>query len=96
MNSEEGAKILQTERGVPANQKIRTAITPTLSETDKGAITYLDSIKVGDAPRVTPKGASAIESILGRHTEDVLFGRATPDEAAKAFISELQQEIDSA
>jgi hypothetical protein len=69
---------------------------PKLSATDKAAIDYLDSLKVGEAPRVTPKGASSIETILGRHTDDALFGRATPDAAANAFISQLQQEIDSA
>jgi DNA-binding LacI/PurR family transcriptional regulator len=79
-----------------ADVQVRAAITPKLSATDKAAIDYLDSLKVGEAPRVTPKGASSIETILGRHTEDVLFGRTTPDAAAKAFISELQQEIDSA
>lgn len=96
INDQEAAEILQTERGVPANQKIQQGLQSKLSPTDKAAVEYLNSLKVGDAPRVTPKGASDIEKILARHTEDVLFGRATPDAAAKAFISELQQEIDSA
>jgi multiple sugar transport system substrate-binding protein len=95
-NSQDAANVLLTERGVPANTKIRAGIAGSLTETDKAAVAYLDTIKVSDPPRVTPKGASTIEAILGRHTEDVLFGRATPEQAAKAFITELQGEINSA
>jgi multiple sugar transport system substrate-binding protein len=96
VNDPEAANILQTERGVPANQKVQAGLQSKLSPTDKAAVDYLNSLKVGETPRVTPKGASDIEKILARHTEDVLFGRVAPDAAAKAFISELQQEIDSA
>ncbi|MDQ7909896.1 sugar ABC transporter substrate-binding protein [Phytohabitans sp. ZYX-F-186] len=95
-NDEAAANVLLTDRGVPANTKIRAAITPRLADTDKAAVAYLDTLEVGQAPRVTPNGASGIEAILKRHTEEVLFGRATPDQAAAAFIKELQAEIDGA
>ncbi|TDD12418.1 ABC transporter substrate-binding protein [Nonomuraea diastatica] len=95
-NSQEAADILLTDRGVPANKKIRATITPKLSETDKAAVEYLDALKIGTAPRVTPNGASSIEAIIKRHTEEVLFDRQTPEQAAKAFITELQAEIDGA
>ncbi|MGA5761619.1 ABC transporter substrate-binding protein [Nonomuraea bangladeshensis] len=95
-NSQEAADILLTDRGVPANTKIRAAIAPKLNETDKAAAEYLDTVKVGTAPRVTPNGASSIEAIIKRHTEEVLFDRETPEQAAKAFIAELQAEIDGA
>ncbi|MGW0199457.1 ABC transporter substrate-binding protein [Nonomuraea sp. NPDC003201] len=95
-NSQEAADILLTDRGVPANRKIRAAITPKLTETDKAAAQYLDTAKVGQAPRVTPNGASDLEAIIKRHTEEVLFDRETPEQAAKSFITELQAEIDGA
>lgn len=95
-NSEEAANIMLTDRGVPANKKIRTAITPKLTETDKAAAEYLDTTKVGPAPRVTPNGASNLEAIIKRHTEEVLFDRQTPEQAATSFIAELQAEIDGA
>ncbi|WP_127931139.1 hypothetical protein [Nonomuraea polychroma] len=47
-------------------------------------------------PRVTPDGASNPEAIIKRHTEEVLFDRQTPEQAAKSFIRELQGEIDGA
>jgi multiple sugar transport system substrate-binding protein len=95
-NNQDAANILLTERGVPANTAIRHAITGQLAAADKAAAGYLDTIKVGPAPRVTPNGASTVEAILTRHTEDVLFNRATPDQAAAAFIKELQAAIDAA
>jgi multiple sugar transport system substrate-binding protein len=95
-NSEEAAKVLLTERGVPANEKVRASITDKLKETDKAAAEFLDKLPVSDPPRVTPNGASTIEAIQKRHTENVLFGRSTPEQAAAAFIKELQSEVDSA
>ncbi|MGW4958642.1 ABC transporter substrate-binding protein [Nonomuraea sp. NPDC004186] len=95
-NSQEAADVLLTDRGVPANKKIRAAITPKLTETDKAAAEYLDAAKAGQAPRVTPNGASDLEAIIKRHTEEVLFDRETPEQAAKSFITELQAEIDGA
>ncbi|NUR87739.1 MAG: sugar ABC transporter substrate-binding protein, partial [Nonomuraea sp.] len=95
-NSQEAADILLTDRGVPANTRIRAAITPKLGETDKAAAEFLDAVKVGTAPRVTPNGASNLEAIIKRHTEEVLFDRQTPEQAAAGFIKELQAEIDGA
>ncbi|MEV0823073.1 ABC transporter substrate-binding protein [Nonomuraea rubra] len=96
-NSQEAADVMLTDRGIPANTKLRAAIAPKLGEYDKAAAEYLDSVKVGTtAPRVTPNGASTIEAIIKRHTEEVLFDRQTPEQAAKSFITELQAEIDGA
>ncbi|SDO32345.1 ABC transporter substrate-binding protein [Lentzea jiangxiensis] len=95
-NDEEAAKVLLTERGVPANQKIRETISGQLKDTDKAAKEYLDTVPVSDPPRITPNGASTLDTILKRHTEDVLFGRTTPDQAAASFIREVQSEVDAA
>ncbi|KOV90203.1 hypothetical protein ADL03_01500 [Nocardia sp. NRRL S-836] len=95
-NDEEAAKVLLTERGVPANTKIRAAISGQLKETDRAAKEYLDTVPVSDPPRITPNGASTVDAILKRHTEDVLFGRTTPGAAAASFIREVQSEVDAA
>lgn len=95
-NSEAAADVLKTDRGVPANEQIRAFLADQLEETDQAAITYLDEVSVGETPRVTPNGASDVESILQRHTEQVLFGQMTPEDAAQSFIDELQSEIDAA
>jgi multiple sugar transport system substrate-binding protein len=85
-----------TDRGVPVNEKIRSAIQSKLDPADQAAVKYLSDIKVSPPPRVTPNGASNIEKILQRYTEQVLFGQMPADQAAPAFIKELQSEIDAA
>ncbi|MEV6350099.1 extracellular solute-binding protein [Actinoplanes sp. NPDC051851] len=96
VNNQEAANVIGVDRGVPANAKIRTAIASSLTGTDKAAADYLDAVEVGDSPRVTPNGASDVEAILKRHTEDVLFARKTPQVASQEFIKELQAAIDAA
>ncbi|GAA1749071.1 ABC transporter substrate-binding protein [Nonomuraea bangladeshensis] len=96
VNSQEAGAILLADRGVPANTKVREVIAPKLTAEDKAAADYLSSLKVGPAPRATPNGASSSEAIVKRYTEEVLFGRATPQQAAAGFIKELQAEIDAA
>ncbi|NDL59449.1 ABC transporter substrate-binding protein [Phytoactinopolyspora mesophila] len=95
-NSEEAGGVLLTDRGVPANENVRSAIAGELTDTDTAALQYIDEITVGETPRVTPNGGSGIEAILGRYTEQVLFGQITPEDAAESFIQELQSEIDAA
>lgn len=95
-NSKEAAGVMLTDRGVPVNKGLREFIAPKLDPTDKAASEYLSGVKVSPPPRVTPNGASDIEKILQRHTEQVLFGQTKPEQAAQAFIAELQSEIDAA
>lgn len=97
-NSEEAADILLAERGVPANEKIREYITPELDEVNQEVVDFLERIapRVGDAPPATPPGGGAIETIIDQHTQKVLFGDMTPEDAAASFIAELQQALDDA
>lgn len=96
VNSQEAADVILTDRGIPVNAGLRKAIQPKLDASDKAASTYLDEIKVSPPPRLTPNGASNMEKMLQRYTEQVLFGQMTPEAAATAFIAELQSEIDAA
>jgi len=96
LNSETAADIIKTERGIPSNTVIREHLTASLSPTDKLAVEYADRVTPGAAPAVTPNGASGIETILQRYTQEVLAGQTSPVDAANAFIKELQGEIDAA
>jgi len=95
-NSQEAGDIIQTERGLPANSEVRAAIAADLPEAAKAAIEFEDSVETGDAPRVAPNGASTLETILQRYTQEVLAGQSMPLDAAEAFAKELQSEIDNA
>ncbi|WP_395244894.1 ABC transporter substrate-binding protein [Agromyces sp. MMS24-K17] len=96
LNSEEAADVIGTERGIPANEAIREHLAGSLSETDALAVEYQERVTPGPAPLVTPNGASGIEGILQRYSQEVLSGQTKPLDAAKAFIAELQAEIDAA
>jgi multiple sugar transport system substrate-binding protein len=95
VNSEAAAEIIKTERGVPANDEIREFVSGSLAPTDQSAVEYQDRVTPGPA-FTTPNGASGMEAIFQRYTQEVLSGQTPPDEAAKAAIAELQAEIDAA
>ncbi|WP_432544815.1 ABC transporter substrate-binding protein [Kineococcus sp. SYSU DK002] len=92
------ADLMLTERGIPANTAIREQITPKLSETDKIAVAYTDSLAdvVAQTPPSAPAGASGIEEIVRRYGSDVLFGKQQPPAAAKALVDELTQSVETA
>ncbi|GAB3429402.1 extracellular solute-binding protein [Actinophytocola sediminis] len=94
--SEEAAGIMLTDRGVPSSDQIRQSVSAELAAPDQAAVTYLEEMAVAGPPRLTPNGASNIEEILQRHSEQVLYGQLTPEQAATSFIAELQAEIDGA
>lgn len=95
LNTEEAADLLLTERGVPANEKIRAYLEPKLSETDKAVVAFLDDMAdvVGEASPITPPGGSAVESVVKQYTEQVLFGQATPEQAAEGFIKDMKAAV---
>jgi len=97
-NDPAAAAILGTERGIPANPAMVEAIQSSLTAAEVAAVEYADSLAdvIGDAPEITPNGASEIDSALTRHLQDVLFETATPLEAAQTFIDEIHQGIEAA
>jgi len=98
VNSEEAGKILGTERGIPANNKVRKMLAEEAAGTDKLALEFTDTIadSLGDAPEITPNGASDIQNVLTRYMQDVVFGKISSADAAKDMIAKVQTEIDNA
>jgi multiple sugar transport system substrate-binding protein len=56
----------------------------------------MNAVTPGESPVVTPNGGSGIEPRLQRYTQDVYCKKTSPEADAKAFIKELQGEIDAA
>ena len=98
INSTESAEIGGTERGLPGNNKIREDLAAKASGTDKTALEFADKIAdtLGDAPEITPNGASDLDKIIARYEQDVVFGKQQPADAAKAMIEELNNSIATA
>lgn len=95
VNNEQAGEILLTDRGVPANPEIRSAIADRLSPSGKVEVEYVDAIgKIDFAPTyIGPVGSTKVSEITTRISTDVLFERITPAQAATQWISESKTAI---
>ncbi|MGW0822051.1 ABC transporter substrate-binding protein [Streptomyces sp. NPDC002845] len=96
LNDQAAADVLKTERGIPANKEMLQHLQAGLTGSDKAAAEYMNAVTPGKAPVVTPNGGSGIEPMLQRYSQEVYFEKTSPEDAAKAFVKELQGEIDAA
>jgi multiple sugar transport system substrate-binding protein len=92
MNDKDANLVLGVERGVPASSSVRAAVEPTLDELGKSMAQYVAFIsdKVGPLPAPPPTGAGEIQSVLRRVNEQIGFGRQSPAEGAKQFVTEAK------
>ncbi|XRQ12262.1 ABC transporter substrate-binding protein [Actinomadura welshii] len=94
VNDPDAGAILLSDRGLPTNTEVVTAIKDKLSPADQKVLAFMDSIKGDLSPiSVPPKGAMEMEDILKRATDSVLFDKATPDDAAKTFLTEANNAL---
>lgn len=95
VNNEAAAKIIQSDRGVPSNPEMRTAIKDLLTPQGKVEAAYIDEIgKMDFAPTyIGPTGSTAVSEITARINTEVLFKRLTPAKAAEQWISESKAAI---
>ena len=77
------------------NIKVRAAITDKLPPAEQAAQAYIEDIadELGSVPTAPPPGGGGAQKILQRYTQDVLFERQTPAQAAEGFLKELGSEI---
>ncbi len=87
--------IVKTDRGVPAVGEVRTAIADALSPTARAEADYIERLSSRDLQQavIGPAGSTAVAEITERMTTEVLFARATPQQAAERWVSESQQAI---
>jgi len=95
VNNEAAAKIIQSDRGVPSNSGMRTAIQDLLTPQGKAEAAYIDQIgKMDFAPTfIGPTGSTAVSEITARINTEVLFKRLTPEKAAEQWLSESKAAI---
>ncbi|MGO4712713.1 ABC transporter substrate-binding protein [Bradyrhizobium sp. 2TAF24] len=86
----EAGKLLGVERGVPASDALRKAVSPTLDDLGRAMADYITLIsdKVGPLPPPPPRGAGEIQTILQRVNEQIGFGKLTPADGAKQFVTD--------
>lgn len=94
VNDPDAGAILLSDRGLPTNADVVTAIKGKLSPADQKVLAFMDAIKGDLSPiSIPPKGAMEMEDILKRATDSVLFGKASPDQAAKTFLTEANNAL---
>lgn len=98
VNDPEAGKILGADRGIPSNGDVRDSILEGLAPGEKRAADFVAAEEeyIGEAPEITPNGGSELDTLIARYLQDVLFETQTPEEAAEAFIAELDSSIQSA
>ena len=86
----EAGKLLGVERGVPPSDAVRKTVTPTLDDLGRAMADYITLIsdKVGPLPPPPPRGAGEIQTVLQRVNEQIGFGRLTPADGAKQFVTQ--------
>jgi multiple sugar transport system substrate-binding protein len=94
-NNNAAGDILLAERGVPPNTEIHSAVTPKLQPADAASAKFIQDIgkDLGDPSPAPPVGGGQVEKIIQRYTTEVLFGRQSPEQAAKAFLDEVNGEL---
>ena len=95
VNDPEAAKIIGTERGIPADAETLESLGDDLTPEERAAADFAEQREphLGEAPAIVPNGASDIETILSRYLQDVIFERQTPQDAANALIAEVQSSM---
>jgi multiple sugar transport system substrate-binding protein len=97
LNDPAAGEILLSDRGLPANTDVRAAVQDKFSATDKQAAEFLADLEdeIVDGPAVPPVGAGQVAEITRRINQEVLFGRLSPEDAAKQYTLEVGSAIGS-
>lgn len=95
VNSEEAGKLILTDRGIPANAQVRSAIVPTLNADQAAQVQFVERAtkQMGAALIIGPTGSTESIDILRRLNEEVLFNRMKPAVAASEFIKQVKAAI---
>jgi multiple sugar transport system substrate-binding protein len=90
VNDVEANKTLAGERGLPPNLQVREQIQASLGEAVQRVAAFENEVgpKLGQTPPPPPPGHVEIRSILQKTAESVMFGRMSPDQGAKDFVTQ--------
>jgi multiple sugar transport system substrate-binding protein len=92
-NSADAGKVLKFDRGVPSNSKVLEAITPELSPVEKRVGEYISRVnELQTPPYAIPnaKAGGVMLDTVKRLSQEVVFDRMTPSQAADQLIKEVK------
>ncbi|GIF41457.1 ABC transporter substrate-binding protein [Actinoplanes xinjiangensis] len=95
INDTEAAKVAGVTRGVPANSRVAETIAPGLEPDNKRSSDFLAALQKEKLPASYPYpvGASKLTSILKTISTEVEFGRTSPADAGRQFVTEARKAI---
>ncbi|MBS4208341.1 extracellular solute-binding protein [Bacillus sp. FJAT-50079] len=90
LNDIEANQLIKGERGVPISSKVTEAVYPELDVEQKKVFDYVNSVMKNNrqVEKPDPLGAIQVISLLQDISEQILFIKITPEEAAKQFREE--------
>jgi len=91
----EGTKLLGVERGVPASEKVRKELAPSLDALGKEMADFIQKLtpKVGPLPPPPPNGAGENQFLLQTVSQQVAFGKMTSQEGGKSYVEKAAANI---
>jgi multiple sugar transport system substrate-binding protein len=95
VNSPEAGKIILTDRGIPANSEVLTAVVPTLNPDQSAQAKFIERVtpQAGPPLVIGPTGSTDTRLIVQRLNAEVLFNRKSPADAAGEFIKQVEAAI---
>ena len=97
VNDEDAIKIMGLDRGIPANTELASTITDSLSDSDKRFVAWGEKMQKLMNQPITRQDSrvAAVDTVdlWNNSFQSVLFGRATPQDAAKSFYETLTKSI---
>lgn len=92
-NSPEAGEVLKFDRGIPSNTKVLEALKPSLTSVESRVAEYGTRVNELDAPPYAiphPKAGAVLINAVKRLSQEVVFDRLTPKQAADQLIAEVQ------
>lgn len=95
VSSPDAGLIQMTDRGVPSHVAVRAAVADQVSASDKKGLDFIAELEpdLGPPSPIPVPGGSSITSVYGRHSQSVLNGTASAQEAAEALTTEMDDAI---
>jgi multiple sugar transport system substrate-binding protein len=95
INDKAAGLSMGVDRGLPANEDVRTAVAEKLTGADKAVYEYEQSLAsdLVPAPAAPPKGNAALKKYWQELNENIAFGKVTVDQAVKDFFDRADEEL---
>ncbi|MUL40316.1 sugar ABC transporter substrate-binding protein [Streptomonospora sp. PA3] len=95
VNDPRAADFIKSDRGIPANPEIRAHLEGDLTASQQVEFAFVDRMSglVDGDFVIGPTGSTESVDLLQRVNDAVLFGRQSPEQGAKQFVTELKNAV---